>query len=62
MKRTAKWHKKLTIAELKHLCDDVGSCTLRAVEDQIKWQKDNGGGSVCWECWGIGRKLGMVGD
>ena len=61
-KRTAKWHKALTIKELIHL-RDMDTCSLNkfqmAIEHQRRMEQEHGmiKGSACWECRSIEHKL-----
>ena len=54
-KRLPKWTKVLTAKEIRHLIEDAGGLTLRAVKNNIAHQKPGD----CWTCWSIGRKLGL---
>lgn len=60
MKRTRKWHKKLTMKEIRHvneLCDG----TLAGIKAQLEWQKTKNFAPTerCHECKTIARKLGL---
>jgi len=66
----ARWMKKLTKAEVKHL-REMGVVSLRKVRETFEWQamqrrenerKNPDNHAViepCWECKAIARKLGM---
>ena len=69
-KRTAKWQKKITMGELKHLRANMHSVTLRGFTEMAAKQKiirDKGTAAgyppciaePCWECKSIARKLGL---
>ena len=54
--------KVLTKKEQKHLTE-FGMNSMASLEKQIKWMKVANPklpGSICWTCWGIGRKLGLT--
>jgi len=56
--------KKLTKKEQKHL-SEVGIHSMAAFERQIAFMRKtnpDSPGSICWDCWSIGRKLGLVKD
>lgn len=63
MKRTRKWHKKLTIAELKHLNETMDSPpTIRGLKGNRKGHLEQvalGKKDPCIECRIIARKLGI---
>jgi hypothetical protein len=62
MKRTRKWHKKLTIKELKHLQDDANVTTLRGLKTTFDFHAEmrkRGGSDPCWTCRTIAIKLGF---
>lgn len=73
IKRTRKWHKPLTIKELRHL-DEMGITSLRIAEKNFAEQKDMreakgkyeymkdfsaGMKEPCWDCRAIAQKLGF---
>lgn len=77
MKRTAKWHKALTLSQLRHL-RDMKTLNLQKFIELRAWQdrkrKESlakghapGIAEPCWECREIARRLkaagyGMVDD
>ena len=63
MKRTRKWHKKLTMKEIRHVNEFCGG-TLAGIkiarEGQVAAASSRPNGmEPCWECRTIARKLGM---
>jgi hypothetical protein len=59
-KRTAKWHKKLTAKEWRHLCDTVKPGvrpTLQSIRNNREHQIKNG--IRCFECKHIAITLGL---
>lgn len=63
-KRTAKWQKKLTVKELKHLaeCSPTGKPNLESFKLNREAQKEmkaEYGREICFECRSIAIKLGM---
>jgi hypothetical protein len=63
MKRTRKWHKKLTIKEIRHVNEFMGGTirsfrAARVVQKKCekKFPKEF---SVCFDCNIIARKLGI---
>ena len=63
MKRTRKWHKKLTIKEIKHVNEFCGGTLAglkRTREEHIRIEENNPGAmEPCRECRTIAGKLGM---
>ena len=63
IKRTAKWHKPLTIAELRHLNEHIKPCTLREFKAVRDYQREQCKRynimliDTCWICYTIERKL-----
>lgn len=57
IKRTAKWHKKLTIKELRHVKETTDSTTLKQFKRNREFQKKEN--IKCWECFSIAHKLGL---
>lgn len=57
MKNT-EWLKKLTLEDIEHLKDGLGKVTLKALKEALEIQKRSN--IPCDECFGIGRKLGLV--
>ena len=63
----AKWHRKITKSELKHIRETTHSCTLEQFKRNVKWQRDRdaendnpqGNQMTCMECHFIARKLGV---
>jgi len=55
-RRTWKWRDKLTKKELEHL-KETGTKTLAQVTANVNHQA--GMEFPCWDCVGIGRKLGI---
>ncbi|MCK5243710.1 MAG: hypothetical protein KAJ90_00455 [Desulfobacterales bacterium] len=51
-----KWQEKLTKAERKHL-REINATTLSDIQKAVDFQDHMA--FPCWECVGIGRKLGM---
>lgn len=65
MIRTKLALKVLTKEEQEHLTKDGDIKSMKGMEKQIKYMKKldpKRPGNVCWECWEIGRKLGIVKD
>jgi hypothetical protein len=56
IKRTAKWMKYLTIAELRHMKDWQKSLTLKSFVVNREYQTKSNG-IICWECKTIEKKL-----
>ena len=68
IKRTRKWHKKLTIAELRHVHESTTSGTMAEIKcnataiRQWKLEQEQRGeqyAGICWDCLSIARKLGL---
>lgn len=61
LKRTAKWQKRLTAREWRHLCEDAVDPgvrpTLRSIRNNREHQVKNG--IECFECKHIAIKLGL---
>ena len=61
---TTKLAKKvLTKKEQTHLTKDANIRSMAAMQEQIESMKKMNPecpGSVCWECWGIAKKLGLI--
>ena len=55
-RKKGRWQDKLTKAEQKHL-RETGGRTLALVKSNVDFQDQNA--FPCWDCVGIGRKLGM---
>ena len=59
-KRKAKWERKLTLTEIKHL-REMTDGTLRSVKATFEFQKakrdKNPQNEPCWDCKMIERKL-----
>lgn len=62
MMATAKWMKKLTKKELRHLAEGnaTGRPTLRSLRANILSQRTSG--ATCFECESIARKLSLFAD
>ena len=67
-KRTRKWHKKLTLKELRHVLDSTTTGSLaqfkRNLDPQREQDRKNNDllGFVpraCWECHFVAKKLGL---
>ena len=56
MRRLARWERKLTARETKHL-HDCGMKRLRQVKFVVEWQKEHVG--LCVICQSIATKLGL---
>ena len=55
-RKKGRWQDKLNKAERKHL-RETGARTLALVKSNVDFQDQNE--CPCWDCVGIGRKLGM---
>jgi len=63
---TKKAKKVLTKAEQKHLTES-GINTMKKMQRQINFMKElrashPKSSMPCWDCWFIGRKLGLIGE
>jgi hypothetical protein len=63
MKRTRKWHKKLTMKEIRHVNEFCGG-TLQGIKNTREGQrlariKSPTAAEPCWDCRMIARKLGI---
>ena len=56
-KRTRKWHKKITMKELRHINEWCGG-TLAGIRRAIEHQTS--GGTRCWDCYFIAKKLKLL--
>jgi len=63
MKRTRKWHKKLTMKEIRHVNEFCGG-TIRGLMENRERQKAHliespDAPEPCWDCRIIAKKLGV---
>ena len=56
-KRTRKWHKKITMKELRHINEWCGG-TLAGIRRVIKYQRAHE--IRCWDCLSAARKLDLL--
>ena len=63
VKRTKKWHKKVTIKELRHILESTTTGTLAQFKRNLDHQRAGDtwpdGTMSCWECHFIAKKLGI---
>jgi len=68
IRRTAKWHKRITLKQLKHIKENTDG-TLAGVKKVLAYQKEKRDDAIrandypgitepCWECKEIARRLG----
>lgn len=58
-----RWQNKLTKKELAHVRETTNRCTLAEFKSNFQWQECESlseGGTRCWGCWSIARKLGVI--
>ena len=63
MIRTKLAKKVLTKKEQRHLTEDANIHSIATLKNQIAWmqhEKPLFPAKVCFDCWGIARKLGIV--
>ncbi len=57
--RAREWHKRLTVAELRHVAEHCGG-TLTGLRQAIEHQATHG--IRCWDCRTAARKLNLLAD